>query len=290
MDALMYKIVLLLLFVSFEVFADIELNIESCNSKQAVVKYNVKCNKKISSLIVYRSYVNISKFDYLDLYTYPITKTILPEKSYKSGINDTLLASNCTYYYYMKAVMDDSSVCSSPVVKCVIPEQKITVPVNGKAVIWVDKENYFLELRCGGAVVKRYPVSLGGNPFKRKLHYDCMSTPEGKYYISILKPNSDYHKSIGINYPNSVDRARYKKAIEEGTIPPVNGKVPDIGGSITIHGGGIGNNWTWGCMAMRNDDIDELFEVFKIKTGIPVLISGKEVSRDELFDSINLCN
>ena len=82
---LMYK--LLLLFVSFEVFADIELNIESCNSKQAVVKYNIKCNKKISSLIVYRSYVNISKFDYLDLYTYPITKQYYP----KNRINQVLM-------------------------------------------------------------------------------------------------------------------------------------------------------------------------------------------------------
>jgi hypothetical protein len=62
----------------------------------------------------------------------------------------------------------------------------------------------------------------------------------------------------------------------------IDGKEPLIGGSIQIHGGGIGNNWTFGCIAMRNADIDELFEISGMKVGSPISIIGSEFTRDSL--------
>lgn len=64
-----------------------------------------------------------------------------------------------------------------------------------------------------------------------------------------------------------------------GILPIQENKLVDIGGDITIHGGGIGLNWTWGCIAMRNEDVDEILESKAVKAGTPVLITGSEIKR-----------
>lgn len=88
---------------------------------------------------------------------------------------------------------------------------------------------------------------------------------------------------MGVSYPNNIDRCRYNEAMKKKLIPKINNKYAEIGGSITIHGGGIGNNWTWGCIAMRNRDVDEILSLRNLKVGTPILIVGNEVTRKDLY-------
>ena len=141
----------------------------------------------------------------------------------------------------------------------------------------IDKLHYFLALRDGRRTLKRYPIALGRQPRRRKLHQDNASTPEGKYHIVSVQPHSRFYKAFNIDYPNSTDIARYRRARERHELPRTGGRVPDIGGEIQIHGQGIESNWTYGCIAMRDEDIDELFGLGTIGPGTPVFISGSEV-------------
>lgn len=138
--------------------------------------------------------------------------------------------------------------------------------------ILIDKLKYVLEVRSAGKLVKRYPVVLGANPIRRKLSQDRASTPEGRYEIAALQPRAQYHRAYDLNYPNRSDRARHK--LLAGDRP--------IGGEIQIHGGGLEDNWTWGCIALRDSDMDELFEHPEIGRGTPVWIVGSELSLADL--------
>lgn len=148
--------------------------------------------------------------------------------------------------------------------------------------IRVDKLSCTLTVYERGEVVKRYPIALGRNPFRRKLHQDNASTPEGVYRIIGLQPEATYYRAYDISYPNATDRFRYDFAAERGLLPRVDGKTPGIGGEIQIHGKGIRTHWTHGCIALRNEDMDELFACRAIAEGTPVLIWGTELSRRDV--------
>lgn len=106
-------------------------------------------------------------------------------------------------------------------------------------------------------LIKIYPISLGFNPIGHKQFEGDGKTPEGIYTINERNKNSSYHKNLGISYPNSQDKA----------FAEAQGK--SAGGLIKIHGlrngfGDIGRNhllrdWTHGCIAVTNEEIDELF-------------------------------
>lgn len=107
-------------------------------------------------------------------------------------------------------------------------------------------------------LIKIYPISLGQNPIGHKQFEGDMKTPEGIYSINDRNPNSAYHKNLGISYPNAQDVAFAK----------LHGK--SAGGAIKIHGikNGLGDiiganhllkDWTHGCIAVTNREMDELF-------------------------------
>jgi murein L,D-transpeptidase YafK len=118
-------------------------------------------------------------------------------------------------------------------------------------------------------LVKEYRVALGINPVGKKEVEGDYKTPEGLYHIDGKNPFSQYYKSLGVSYPNEDDRA-HAKAL---------GQKP--GGDIKIHGlmkhmnnGGknhIKSDWTWGCIAVTNEEIDELFQ--QVKVGTPIYIT-----------------
>lgn len=119
-----------------------------------------------------------------------------------------------------------------------------------------------------GKKLKTYIVSLGATPSGAKHCEGDRKTPEGIYHINDKNPNSIYHKNLGISYPNDADR-RYAKAHKLST-----------GGDVKIHG--LPNNpkypakdylysdWTWGCIAVSNEEIDELYRF--VKTGAVINI------------------
>ncbi len=239
--------------------------------------------KNRDTCYIYRSYLNMEQLGVLDLQQYPISKRTISCRDSLFLYVDSMTANNCTYFYYGKVKTLNGRLV--PIAQCSVSVGDVSVPHYRikKAAFLIDKKNYFLELRLDDVTVKRYPINLGTRPWNRKLHFDRMSSPEGTYRITHFNNKSAFHKSMGVSYPNAVDRRRYEQAKRRRALPLVGGKIPHIGGSITIHGGGIGNNWTWGCIAMRNEDVDDLLSLPAVKVGVPVYIIGNEVKRKDLI-------
>lgn len=134
--------------------------------------------------------------------------------------------------------------------------------------IHVVKHQRKMWVYAGGRLLKEYHISLGLSPVGAKRFQGDMRTPEGLYYINGKNPKSMAHKNLGISYPNDRDRSLARRY----------GKPP--GGDIKIHGMVNGweakeneylnTDWTWGCIAISNKDIDELYE--HVQTGIPICI------------------
>lgn len=248
-----------------------------------ILKSDCSQIKDGDSCIIYRSYQSLYSLGMIDLFEYPISKTVLKFESKVFSFKDTLLSDNCRYFYYVQIKTTQGDLIPSTICTVTTQNPSLLKNKNRKASILIDKKNYFLEISVDGIPVKRYPVNLGKRPWNRKLHFDQRSTPEGKYKVSHLNFGSLFHKSIGVNYPNNIDRVRYQNAYKNKKLPKINNEYAKIGGSITIHGGGVGNNWTWGCIAMRNSDIDEILSRVNVKPGVPIYIVGDEIRRKDLY-------
>lgn len=111
-------------------------------------------------------------------------------------------------------------------------------------------------------VLKTYRIGLGGVPFGAKKVEGDQKTPEGAYFITHRNPNSNYHLSIGVSYPNDADRA-YAASVGQ---PP--------GGDIFIHGGPNGRvstkDWTAGCIAVTDREIERIYAM--VNPGTPIFI------------------
>ena len=135
--------------------------------------------------------------------------------------------------------------------------------------ILVEKEKRQLHLLKNGAILKSYRIALGGNPKGTKTQRGDERTPEGIYSIDWRNPKSKYHLSLHISYPNSRDRMQAKR---KGVSP---------GGDIMIHGtpnglGWIGSlhnlvNWTNGCVAVSDHEIEEIWRAVPNGTVIELL-------------------
>ncbi len=142
---------------------------------------------------------------------------------------------------------------------------------NQSTALIVDKFNRTLYVYDRGELIHKYSIELGKNWMGHKRQRGDNATPEGHYLIirKIGKGNSKYHKALVLNYPNQRDLQEFLNAKKTGQLP----KNAQIGGSIEIHGdGGKGINWTQGCIALTNNDIDELFDRVELNT--PVTIVG----------------
>ncbi len=120
------------------------------------------------------------------------------------------------------------------------------------------KKERTLELFSQGKVIKTYKVALGGDPSGPKTRQGDHKTPEGIYILDSRNAHSQFYKSIHISYPSEHDRALARK----------NGVSP--GGDVFVHGlpngfGAIGaahrlRDWTDGCIAVTNEEIDEIWK------------------------------
>ncbi|NEX48062.1 L,D-transpeptidase family protein [Pseudotabrizicola algicola] len=111
-------------------------------------------------------------------------------------------------------------------------------------------------------VLKTYDIALGFNPVGHKQFEGDGRTPEGTYIIDRRNPNSEFHLSIGISYPNQADR-EYARNL---------GKSP--GGDIFIHGGPkkkvSRRDWTAGCIAVTDKEMERIYAM--VKNGTPIHI------------------
>jgi len=145
--------------------------------------------------------------------------------------------------------------------------------------IIVLKSKRQLLLYSDGKVVRTYRVGLGFNPVDDKVKEGDGATPEGELYVFIKNPKSAYYLSLGISYPSIEDaerglraglitRAQYKQivsAIQRKVAPPQNTR---LGGQIYIHGNGSDRDWTWGCIALEDKDMKELFDAIVVGTSV----------------------
>ena len=184
---------------------------------------------------------------------------------------DSHVAAGANYTY----ALDSGRGALPALVQVSVPPQ--ILPVSRHTQLRVDKTNYALEVWDSARMLKRYPLAMGRTPWKRKLHFDNSSTPEGRYKIIAAQPDATYYKAYDIDYPNRADEARYR------ILKPSSG----IGGEIEIHGQGIDRNWTFGCMAMRNADMDELFAHGEIGVGTVVWIYGGELTLADLQSDVD---
>lgn len=126
-----------------------------------------------------------------------------------------------------------------------------------------------------------YKVELGKNWVGDKRVKGDKATPEGMYKIIKKFGNNKtkYHKALLIDYPNDTDKAEFKQEIAKGLLP----KNAKLGSLIEIHGdGGRGIDWTEGCVALTNAEIDVLYRI--TGEGTPVTIIGSMVSLDQLLN------
>lgn len=158
--------------------------------------------------------------------------------------------------------------------------------------VWirVSKSTQTIYVYEGTKLLKEIPADLGYNSFADKERRgslrdrDHWRTPEGTFFVTKKNDRSQYYKAFVLNYPSREDAER---GLKQGLItqeeyhaiaraeamfetPPMN---TALGGMIEIHGKGTGarNNWTQGCVAIPNEEMDDLWNL--VKVGTPVLIT-----------------
>lgn len=138
----------------------------------------------------------------------------------------------------------------------------------GGTAIIVDKSKHKLYLVRAGKVIHTYGCELGYNAGHQKMFSGDGATPEGKYRVTAYRPRgSRYYKALNINYPNDFDRKRFADNKAKGIIS----NRARIGGLIEIHGhGGQGKDWTEGCVALTNKEMDHIMQY--VNSGTPVTI------------------
>ena len=148
--------------------------------------------------------------------------------------------------------------------------------------IYVSKSERRLWLVQGTVLVRDYHIGLGPSPRGDKYFQGDGRTPEGEYFVCVKNSSSQYHKSLGINYPSPKhaenglacgvisygDYCSIVNANDAKRLPPPNTR---LGGHIFIHGGGSFMDWTLGCVAVSDIDMDELFDVVSVGTPVYIL-------------------
>jgi murein L,D-transpeptidase YafK len=123
-----------------------------------------------------------------------------------------------------------------------------------------------LLLLHSGKVLKTYHVSLGGHPVGRKRTEGDRKTPEGKYVLDWHNAQSDFYKSIHISYPNQADVARAAKlGVAPGEDLFIHGQPNDFQGPGKQRG-----DWTDGCIAVSNEEMDEIWRAVPDGTSIEI--------------------
>jgi hypothetical protein len=148
--------------------------------------------------------------------------------------------------------------------------------------ILVEKIPAQLHLYQGGKKKFTFEAEFGSNWLGDKKSRGDMATPEGKYTITkkLSGGSTKYHKALLINYPNKVDVQEFNERIRNGQLRA----DASIGDLIEIHGdGGKGGNWTQGCVALKNSDMDVLYKY--VSKGTPVTIIGSTLTLEEFFKS-----
>lgn len=132
----------------------------------------------------------------------------------------------------------------------------------------VHKRSRTLELYRGTELLRSYRVALGPHPLGRKQREGDGRTPEGRYLIDYRNPNSSFHRALHVSYPSARDlAAAYRRGMRPGGLIMVHGLRNGWGALGRF---GIEHDWTAGCIAMTDRDIDEVWRT--VDDGTPIVI------------------
>lgn len=171
-------------------------------------------------------------------------------------------------------------VSSADVSSCVRPARLKESPTSPRIV--VKKAERRLFLYDGNKLVRTYRIGLGLSPVGDKVRQGDRRTPEGDFYIFTKNDKSAFYLSLGVSYPNAkhaqrglrdglINKSQYDtimRALNSKKTPPQN---TALGGDIYIHGRGSGSDWTWGCVALDDPHMKELFDTIKVGTPVTIL-------------------
>lgn len=185
-------------------------------------------------------------------------------------------------------MIGDSKIASTPLVELLPDDWR-----RSERRIVMRKSKRILTVCSGEKELKSYFAALGRHPVGAKTRRDDGRTPEGMYYVCARNPRSRYHLSLRISYPGTceaeqglrsgiIDRStrdRVLEAIAQEKMPP---QDTELGSAICIHNGGIGMvandfskaaivDWTDGCIAMREEDMREVYDFAVIGTAVVIL-------------------
>lgn len=146
--------------------------------------------------------------------------------------------------------------------------------------IRVDKSAHSLTVLSGDTELLTWPVGLG-DPLGDKLRQGDLRTPEGSFRVVTRNSKSAFHLFLGLSYPDADDAAR---GLRDGLVTSSQaaaiteasraGRQPSwntaLGGAVGIHGGGGGSDWTLGCIALEDAQIEELWAVAPMGTRVVV--------------------
>lgn len=147
--------------------------------------------------------------------------------------------------------------------------------------LFVYKEKRRLYVIESDVLVRDYPIGLGFNPKGDKEREGDGRTPEGRFRVCVKNSSSRFVRSLGLNYPakKHAERAFFAGfitpmefrdilvAFERSSTPPWN---TSLGGKIFIHAGGAHKDWTDGCIALYNSDMEELFQIASVGTSVSI--------------------
>ena len=169
--------------------------------------------------------------------------------------------------------------------------QEMLKPIDGQALskqtptaaprILISKTKRQLEFYRGDELMQAYNIGLGFSPYGDKFQAGDGRTPEGKYTVVVKNPKSKFYLSLGLNYPNHNDatdalmdgRITLKQfnainaALSNGEPPPWN---TSLGGEIFIHGHGAYRDWTKGCIALEDADVQKLYAMVEVGTEVVI--------------------
>jgi murein L,D-transpeptidase YafK len=139
----------------------------------------------------------------------------------------------------------------------------------------VSKSSYILSVMIGDRTIKSFPVVLGTNPVEDKLCEGDRCTPEGIFHIKAKYPHRSWSKFIWFDYPTAQSWTKHRQAKQQKKIA----STTTIGGEVGIHGVPQGldamidrrENWTWGCISLKNADVNEIYDVVFVGMKLEVI-------------------
>ena len=145
----------------------------------------------------------------------------------------------------------------------------------GEVHVVVIKSTYELKVYDQDGWYGTYPVVFGSKNLDDKMMEGDRRTPEGTFHIASKRPHEKWDKMMLIDFPTKPDIDKFNERKAKGLIP----RNAKIGGGIAIHGTwphddmavDLYQNWTNGCIALKNEDVDELYDLLPIGTTVQIL-------------------